>query len=59
MDAISEKLQKEMPGLRGFSSRNLRNMRMFYEEWSKYSNKQVITPLNLAVTNSKFKYFLN
>lgn len=30
---ISEQLQKEMPGLRGFSERNLKNMRMFYEEW--------------------------
>ena len=55
VDAISEKLQKKMPGLRGFSSRNLRNMRMFYEEWSKYSNKQVITPLNLAVATAKIE----
>ena len=30
---ISERLQKEMPGLRGFSERNLKNMRIFYEEW--------------------------
>ena len=34
VDAISEQLQKEMPGLRGFSARNLRYMRTFYEEWS-------------------------
>ena len=34
IDAISEKLDKEMPGLRGFSARNLRYMRMFYEEWA-------------------------
>ncbi len=33
IDAISEKLDKELPGLKGFSARNLRNMRMFYEEW--------------------------
>ncbi|MBQ6342684.1 MAG: hypothetical protein IJI41_06155 [Anaerolineaceae bacterium] len=26
IDTISEKLQKELPGLRGFSTRNLRNM---------------------------------
>lgn len=32
--AISERLQKELPGLKGFSARNLRNMRMFYEEWN-------------------------
>lgn len=34
IDAISERLQKELPGLRGFTSRNLRYMRTFYEEWS-------------------------
>lgn len=31
---ISEKLRKEMPGLKGFSESSLKNMRMFYEEWS-------------------------
>ena len=34
IEAISEKLDKEMPGLRGYSPRNLRTMRSFYEEWS-------------------------
>ena len=34
IDAISERLDKELPGLRGFSARNLRNMRTFYEEWA-------------------------
>lgn len=34
IDTISERLQKELPGLRGFTSRNLRFMRTFYEEWS-------------------------
>jgi len=34
IDAISEQLDRELPGLRGFSARNLRNMRTFYEEWS-------------------------
>jgi predicted nuclease of restriction endonuclease-like (RecB) superfamily len=31
---ISEDLQKELPGLRGFSNSNLKNMRQFYEEYS-------------------------
>ena len=31
--SISEQLRKELPGLKGFSARNLRNMRTFYEEW--------------------------
>lgn len=33
IDTISEQLDKELPGLRGFTSRNLRYMRTFYEEW--------------------------
>ncbi|MBQ9955023.1 MAG: DUF1016 family protein [Eggerthellaceae bacterium] len=32
--AISERLQRELPGLRGFSERNLKYMRTFFEEWS-------------------------
>lgn len=31
---ISNRLHMELPGLRGFSERNLKNMRTFYEEWS-------------------------
>lgn len=34
IDAISERLQSELPELRGFSARSLRDMRIFYEEWS-------------------------
>ena len=33
IDSISAQLQKEMPGLRGFISRNIRKMRKFYESW--------------------------
>lgn len=33
IENISEHLRKELPGLRGFSVTNLRNMRTFYEEW--------------------------
>ena len=35
IDAISSRLQEELPGLRGFSARNLKYMRTFYEEWSQ------------------------
>jgi len=35
INAISLQLQKELPGLRGFSARNLKYMRTFYEEWSQ------------------------
>lgn len=33
IDAISEQLRKELPGLRGFSAPSMRKMRTFYEEW--------------------------
>ena len=34
IEAISSQLQEELPGLRGFSATNLRNMRIFFEAWS-------------------------
>lgn len=42
IDTISGKLQRELPGLRGFSARNLRYMRAFYEEWSMLDATQVV-----------------
>ncbi|MGM0625478.1 MAG: DUF1016 N-terminal domain-containing protein, partial [Bacteroidota bacterium] len=32
-DEIAGRLQQELPGLRGFSSSNIRKMRIFYQEW--------------------------
>ena len=34
IDNISKMLREELPGLKGFSPRNIRNMRMFYEQWN-------------------------
>jgi len=34
LTSISVLLQKELPGLRGFSESGLKRMRIFYEEWS-------------------------
>lgn len=45
IDAISEQLQRDLPGLRGFSATNLKYMRLFYEAWSGPSK----TPLNSSV----------
>jgi len=36
IDEISSRLREEMPGLRGFSSRNLKMMRQFFEAWQPY-----------------------
>jgi len=49
VDVISDKLDKELPGLKGFSARNLRYMRSFYEEWSELDNNI----LNLEPAGSK------
>lgn len=35
---ISEQLHKELPGLRGFSETNMKNMRNFYEAWAPAIN---------------------
>jgi len=60
IDTISRQLSAEMPGLRGFSSRNLRNMRTFYEEWSALDSNLAVTTAeirdeNLAVTTAELK----
>ena len=38
IDEISQQLRRELPGLRGFSSQNIRNMRQFAEFWQAYLN---------------------
>lgn len=59
IDAISERLDKELPGLRGFTSRNLRYMRTFYEEWEMLDlvgqpeNTSENVPNSLELTNSE------
>ena len=36
IDEISEQLRRELPGLRGFSAQNIRNMRQFSEFWQPF-----------------------
>lgn len=43
IEVISQQLQKELPGLRGFSASNMKNMRIFYEEWDTVINRQLPT----------------
>lgn len=38
IECISTQLQRELPGLRGFGARQLKNMRSFYENWKPYLN---------------------
>lgn len=50
IEAISQQLQKELPGLRGFSATNIKNMRSFYEEWSPVINRQPMADENKTLT---------
>jgi hypothetical protein len=45
IEDISFQLQKELPGLRGFSPTNMKNMRLFYENWQDEAsaNRQSLT----------------
>ena len=56
IDAISKQLNQELPGLRGFSARNLRNMRSFYEEWKVL--EQYDSAPHLADTSAKMEKVL-
>lgn len=40
IETISEQLRRELPGLRGFSVSNIKNMRQFYENWNNYIIRQ-------------------
>lgn len=53
LEYISEKLHRELPGLRGFSVRNLRNMRIFYEEWSSLENNSAVTTAESQTTENQ------
>lgn len=48
ISTISRQLSIEMPELKGFSPRNLRNMRLFYEEWKCFDT-------NLADASAKLQ----
>jgi len=44
INTLSKLLRQELPGLTGFSETNIKNMRIFYEEWATvFGNRQSIT----------------
>lgn len=62
IDEISARLREELPGLRGFSSGNIKLMRQFYEAWQPYLHinteifweiKSVAVATDLEHTNDK------
>ena len=54
IEQISTDLQKELPGLRGFSARNMRNMRIFYDEWATFWQ-----PLAAKIQDTDFEADIN
>ena len=61
IEAISNQLRAELPGLRGFSAPSLRKMRIFYEEWNMLERNSFVTtnkldslPDKTFVTTNKF-----
>ena len=52
IEAVSEQLRKELPGLRGFSAASLRKMRTFYEEWQMLSDNSFVETNKLVDVGS-------
>ena len=48
---ISENLQRELPGLRGFSEVSIKRMRIFYEEWQPILTNRPLTMDDLTSIN--------
>ena len=52
IETISEQLRRELPGLRGYSPSNMKNMRLFYEKWSVLDSKSPIAMGELLESKS-------
>jgi hypothetical protein len=52
LESISKQLRKELPGLRGFSATNLKNMRLFYENWRILDGKSSVATDDFSDSNS-------
>ena len=50
---ISERLQQELPGLRGFSAGNIKKMRIFFEQWCEYIESCALQTHDLELINNK------
>ena len=49
IDALSNRLQVELPGLRGFSSASIRKMRLFFEAWAECLEIRSLPTNELAI----------
>lgn len=51
LQTISDKLRKDLPGLRGFSTNSLKNMRKFYENWMMLDAANTAADPNSTIVN--------
>ena len=51
LQTISDKLRKDLPGLRGFSANSLKNMRKFYENWMMLDAANTAVDPNSTIVN--------
>ena len=57
IDAISEQLHRELPGLRGFSAQNIRNMRQFAEFWQPFLfHSPTASKIDIKELSSEIEY---
>jgi hypothetical protein len=65
IETISRQLRQELPGLRGFGSSSLKNMRLFYEAWymiepnSPIAIGELSGEIPIRTANSKWHTLLN
>ena len=52
LETISNQLRRELPGLRGFSATQLKDMRMFYEAWLILDSNSSVATDDLIDSNS-------
>ena len=52
LEAISQILRRELPGLKGYSASSMKNMRKFYESWQMLDSNSAITIADSEKTNS-------
>lgn len=50
IDALSNQLQVELPGLRGFSASSIKRMRVFFEAWAPFMSIRSLSTNELVVT---------
>ena len=55
--AISEQLRKELPGLRGFSETQMKDMRRFYEAWEILDINSTVATVELLTSDNEIDIF--